>query len=77
MLERPVVGPLGTCWEKAGGHLPAVQVIADAITADTLSGARFIAAIAVLHILVLLTIHNAYSSISEIKPAWIPNSNRF
>ena len=77
MLERPVIGPLGICREKAGGQLPAVQVITDALTAIALSGTGFIAAIAVLHILVLLTIHNAYSSIFEFKPAWIPNSNRF
>jgi len=77
MLERPVIGPFGIFREKAGGNLPALQVIADAFTAIALSGAGFIAAIAVLHILVLLAIHNAYSSIFEIKPAWIPNSNRF
>jgi hypothetical protein len=76
MLERTVIGPLGICREKAGRHLPDFQVIADTIAADAFSGAGFIAAIAVLHILVLLTIHNARSSISETKPAWIPNSNR-
>jgi len=57
MLERPVIGTFGICRETAGGKLPAVQVIAQTIAARGFFGARFIAAVAVLLVLRLLTFH--------------------
>jgi hypothetical protein len=57
MLERAVVGPFGVLGKTAGGELPALQVILKALAADALPGAGFIAAIAVLQILVFFAFH--------------------
>jgi hypothetical protein len=62
MFEGPVIGSLRICRKKAGGHLPALQMIANAITAHSLFGTGVIGAIAVFQILFLLTIHNNHSS---------------
>jgi hypothetical protein len=62
MLEGPVIGAFRICRKKAGGYFPAFQMITNAITAHSLFGTGVIAAIAVLQILFLLTIHKNRSS---------------
>jgi len=57
MLEGTVVGPLGVFGKTAGGELPALQMILQALAANPLPGAGFIAAIAALQVLVLFAFH--------------------
>jgi len=61
MLERPVIGALRGGREKTRGDFSAFQMIAQAVTAHSLAGTGRIAAVAVLQILILLTIHDRYS----------------
>lgn len=46
--------------KTAGGQLPAVQMVAQALTAIAFSGARFVGAVAIGHIPVLVAIHGAF-----------------
>jgi hypothetical protein len=57
MLKGPVIGAFRSGREKTGGKLPAVPMIAEAIAANTLPGARLIGAIAVGLILRLFAVH--------------------
>jgi hypothetical protein len=57
MLEGPVVSTLGFRWKTAGRQLSVAQMISQTITANSFSGAGFIAAIAVLRVLCLLAFH--------------------
>lgn len=57
MLEGSVVSPLGFSREAARRQLPGTQMIANAVATGALSGARLIAAIAALKVLVFLAVH--------------------
>jgi hypothetical protein len=57
MLKRPVVSALRFRGKTACRELPAIEMIAQAIAACAFSRTRFIAAIAVLHVLFLLAFH--------------------
>ncbi len=57
MLERPVVGSFRVVGKAATGKLPAAEVIADAVAADSLARARFVTTIAPLPILLFFAFH--------------------
>jgi hypothetical protein len=61
MLKRPVVSALRFRGETTCRELPAIEVIAQAIAACAFFQTRFIAAVAVLHVLFLLTFHSSDS----------------
>jgi hypothetical protein len=56
-LERAVVGRFGAGWEGAGRQLAHLQVILDALAAESLARAGGIGTVAVGQIAFLLTIH--------------------
>jgi hypothetical protein len=57
MLERPVIGSFGSGIKTAGRQLAAFQMIADAIAADALAGARLVTAVAGSQIFFFLALH--------------------
>ena len=59
MLKGTVVGPFGIVGETAGRKLAAFYMIADTLAAYTLTGTRFVAAIARLEILFFHAFHGA------------------
>jgi hypothetical protein len=57
VFERPVVSAFGVRRKKAGGELPAAQVIPQAIATFVFIRARFVTAIAVTLVLRLFAFH--------------------
>ena len=57
MVEGPIISSFGITGETTAWQLAAFQVILQALTADTLSGTRIIAAVALLKILFLFALH--------------------
>jgi hypothetical protein len=57
VLEGPVVGPFRGIGEATTGKLSAPEVIADAVAADALAGARLVATVAGLPVLLLFAFH--------------------
>ena len=62
MLKGPVIGFFRPGGKSAGGKLPGPKVIGNTVTADTLAGTGFIAAIAALKILFFFTFHVIFNS---------------
>ena len=57
MVEGPVVGSFGVIGKTAARQLPALQMVAQAITADSFSRTRIVAAVAVGQVPVFLALH--------------------
>ncbi len=62
LLKAAIVGPFHIVRDAARGQLPGRQVIAQALAAQSFAIAAWIRAIAVFHILGLLTFHRALIS---------------
>jgi len=62
MFERTVIGPFSIRRETACGQLPALQVVLDALAADTCPGASTIAAIAFTDVLFFPALHQCAST---------------
>jgi hypothetical protein len=57
MLERAIVRFFGITGKAATRQLATLQVILQTLTADALSGTRFVAAVAVLKVLFFVALH--------------------
>lgn len=57
MLEGPIISSFSITGETTARQLAAFQMILQALTADTLSGTRIIAAVALLKILFFFALH--------------------
>jgi hypothetical protein len=69
VLERPVVRFLSIIGKAAARQLPVAQMIADTITASPFSRTRFIAAIAIEQILLLIAFHGELLSLPKFSKA--------
>lgn len=59
MLKGSVIGSFGVLWEKAARQLPFLQVIGNAVAADSLAGAGFVGAAADFQVSFFFAVHNA------------------
>jgi hypothetical protein len=59
-FEGSIIGSFHVGRKTTGGQLPAAQMVAQALTAISLSAAGFIGAIAIGHIRLLVAIHGEF-----------------
>ena len=57
MFKGAVVGSFRVLWKTAGGQLPLLYMIGEAVTADAFSAAGIIRAVAPVKILLFFAIH--------------------
>jgi hypothetical protein len=57
MLEGPIISSFGLPWKTTAWQLAPLQVILQALTADAFSGARIIAAVALLKMFFFFALH--------------------
>lgn len=77
MLKGPVIGGLGIVGEGAGGKLTHLQVIPDAVTADSLPGAGGVRAITVLQIAFLFAFHSLFQCLMRFDTILINNNTNY
>jgi hypothetical protein len=68
VLERAIIGSLGSCREKACGQFPAPDVVVEAIATYAFARAGFIGAVAFVAVAILFTIHELFSF-----KIWLPD----